>query len=142
LCIVIIDIITSDEWPPFLIVSIHIQRFLVYIRVADIYVMSYLFSVNGHIFDFLHARTQDCIPSCLSAMPDPKNVGVAVGISLLSCLRAEIYVMSYPLLVSGRDLCITTYPNIEQHHYFLLRDAFHCFYCCTRKYLAYLTSSE
>jgi len=29
--------------------------------------------------------------------PDPRNMGVAVGISLLSCIRAEIYVISYLL---------------------------------------------
>jgi len=52
-------------------------------------------------------------------------MGVAAGISLLSCLRAEIYVISYPLPVSGRCLCFTTYPDIEQHHYFLLRVLWH-----------------
>jgi len=45
--------------------------------------VSYLFPVNGRIFDFQHAQTQDCIPSSLSVLPNPGNMGVAVGISLL-----------------------------------------------------------
>jgi len=52
-------------------------------------------------------------------------MSVAVGISLLSCIQAEIYVISYPLPVNGRHLCFTTYPDIEQHHYFLLRVLWH-----------------
>jgi len=35
---------------------------------------------------------------------DPGNMGVAVGISLLSSLLAEIYVISYLLPVNGRHL--------------------------------------
>jgi len=31
-------------------------------------------------------------------------MGVAVGISLLSCIRAEIYIVSYLLPVDGRHL--------------------------------------
>jgi len=34
----------------------------------------------------------------LSVMPDPMNMGVAVGISLLSCIRADIYVIP---IISG-----------------------------------------
>jgi len=37
-------------------------------------------------------------------LPNPGNVGVAVGILLLSCIRAETYVMSYLLPVNGRHL--------------------------------------
>jgi len=47
LCIGIIDIITSCEWPPSLIDDIDKHRFPVSIRVAEIYVMSYLLPVNG-----------------------------------------------------------------------------------------------
>jgi len=45
-----------------------------------------------------------CIPSNLSVLPDPRNMGVLVGISLLSCIKAEIYVISYLLPVNGRYL--------------------------------------
>jgi len=48
-------------------------------------------------------------------MPNPRYMGLAVGISLLSCIRAEIYVISYPIPVNGRHLCFTTYPDIGQH---------------------------
>jgi len=43
----IIDIFTYSEWPPSLIDDIHLDRFPVSIRVAEIYVMSYLLPVNG-----------------------------------------------------------------------------------------------
>ena len=45
------------------------------------------------IYDFQHTQTSDSILSSLFVLSDPENVGVAVGISLLSCLRAEIYVI-------------------------------------------------
>jgi len=62
-------------------------------------------------------------------LSDPGNMGVSVGISLLSCILAEIYVISYPLPVSGRHLCFTTYPDIEQHH------QFHCVFSGTENVL-------
>jgi len=42
-----------------------------------------------------------------------------------SCIRAEICVISYLLPVNGRHRWFTTYPNTEQHHYFLLRVLWH-----------------
>jgi len=54
----------------------------------------------------------------LSVLPDHGNMGVSVGMSLLSCIRVVIYVFSYLLPVNGRHLWYTTYPNIEQHHNF------------------------
>jgi len=56
------------------------------------------------IFDLRHAHTWNRIPSSLSVLPEPGNMGVAVGISLLSCIRAEIYVFSYLLPVNSRHL--------------------------------------
>jgi len=48
---------------------------------AEIYVMSYLLSVNGcHL---QHIQTLDSIPTCLIVLPDPENMGIVVGISLL-----------------------------------------------------------
>jgi len=85
---------------------------------AEIYVISYALPV---IFALQHTRTLDSIPSSLYLLRNPENMGVAVGFSLLSCIRAEIYVISDPLPVSGRHLCFTTYPDIEHHHYFSLR---------------------
>jgi len=40
----------------------------------------------------------------LTSKSDPGNMGVAIGILLLSCKRAEIYVKSYPLPVNCRHL--------------------------------------
>ena len=56
------------------------------------------------IFDFRHTRTSDCIPISLSVLPDRENMGIAVGISLLSCMRAEIYVIFCLLPVNSRHL--------------------------------------
>lgn len=56
------------------------------------------------IFDLRHTQTSDSIPISLSVMPDLENMGLAVGISLPSCIRAEIYVISYLLPVNGRHL--------------------------------------
>ena len=36
------------------------------------------------IFDFRHTRTSNSIPISLFVLPDPENMGEAVGISLLS----------------------------------------------------------
>jgi len=42
------------------------------------------------IFDFQQAQTQDSIHSSLSVLSDPGIMSVAVGISLLLCVWAEI----------------------------------------------------
>jgi len=54
--------------------------------------------------DLRHTHTLGSIPSSLSVLLDPGNMGVAIGILLLSCIRAEIYVISYLLPVTGRHL--------------------------------------
>ena len=46
---------------------------------------------------------------------DPENMGIGVGILLLSCIPAEIYVISCLLPVTGRHIRITTYPDVEQY---------------------------
>jgi len=33
------------------------------------------------IFDLLHTQTSDSIPTSLSVLPNPQNIGIAVGIS-------------------------------------------------------------
>jgi len=43
------------------------------------------------IFDLRHTQTSDSIPTSLSVLPDPKNMGIAVGILLLSCIEAQIF---------------------------------------------------
>ena len=56
------------------------------------------------IFDFRDTQTSDSLPISFSVLPDPENVGIAVGISLLSGIQAENYVISYELQVTGRPL--------------------------------------
>jgi len=67
------------------------------------------------IFALWHTWTQDSIPSSLSVLPEPGNKGVAVGISLRSCIQAEIYVISYLFPANGRHLWFLTYADIGQH---------------------------
>jgi len=49
------------------------------------------FRLMAAIFDLRHAQTSDNIPTSLSVLPNPKNMDIAVGISLLSCLEAQIF---------------------------------------------------
>ena len=42
------------------------------------------FRLMAAIFDFRLTRTSDSVPTSLSVLPDPENMGLAVGISLLS----------------------------------------------------------
>ena len=66
------------------------------------------------IFDFRHTRTSDSLGSSLFVLPDPKNMCVAVGMSLLSCVRAKINVIPFLLPVNGRHLCFPTYTDVRQ----------------------------
>jgi len=45
---------------------------------------------------------------------DAINKDLAVGISLLSCIQAEIYVIPYSLPVTGRHLWFLTHPDWRQ----------------------------
>jgi len=40
------------------------------------------------IFDLQHTHTSDSILTSLSVLPNPQKIGIAVGISLLSCIEA------------------------------------------------------
>jgi len=62
-------------------------------------------------------------PVVLSVLPDPGNMAATVGISLLSCMRVEIYVINYPLPVNGRHLWFTTYLDIGQSPFIGSRSA-------------------
>jgi len=56
------------------------------------------------IFDFSLIRTSDSLWGSLVVSPDLENMGIAVEISLLSSIEAEIYVISYLLPVTGSHL--------------------------------------
>ena len=66
--------------------------------------MSFLLPVMAAIFNLQHTQTSVNIPLCFSVLSDPENLGIAVGIALLSRTRAEIYVISYLLPVNSRHL--------------------------------------
>jgi hypothetical protein len=71
---------------------------------AEIYDISYLLPVNAAIFDLRHTQKSDSILTSLIVLPDPENIGIAFAISLLSCIPAELHVISYLLPVNGRHL--------------------------------------
>ena len=50
----------------------------------------FYFRLMAAIFDFRHTQTSYSIATSLSVLPDPENMGIAVGISFLCCLQAEI----------------------------------------------------
>ena len=56
------------------------------------------------IFDSLLIHTSESLRSSLVIVPDPENIGLAVGILLLLCKQADICVMSYLFPVTGRHL--------------------------------------
>jgi len=47
-------------------------------------------------------------------LPDLENISIAVGISLLSCVPAEVHVISYALPVTGRHLWFLTHNDTRQ----------------------------
>ena len=66
------------------------------------------------IFDFMYTQAPDSLRSSLVVLFDPENTGIAVGISSLSCIGAELYVISHLLLVNGRHLWLPAYSGIRQ----------------------------
>jgi len=46
------------------------------------------FQLMAAIFDLRHTQTSDSIPTSLSVLHNPKNMGIAVGIMLLLCIEA------------------------------------------------------
>ena len=77
------------------------------------------------VFDFSQVHTSSSLRSSLVLLPDPENMDGAVGTSLLSCIEAEIYVMSFLLPVKDHHLRFTTHPNIGPYSHLSLRVARH-----------------
>ena len=69
---------------------------------AEIWLCHIDFRLMAAIFDFSLIQTSDSLRSSLVLLSDPENMVIAVEISLLSCIAAEIYVMSYLLPVNCR----------------------------------------
>ena len=57
---------------------------------AEMYVIPYLLLAMAAIFDFQHTQTSVRVLTSLFVLPDPENMGIAVGILFLSHLEAEI----------------------------------------------------
>jgi len=80
---------------------------------AEICVISYLyFRLMAAIFDLSPIHTSGILRSTSVVLPDLENIGIAVGISLVSCMEAEIYVISYLLPVNGSHLCFLPYSHV------------------------------
>jgi len=67
-------------------------------------VISYQLPVMAAIFDLSPIRSSGILRSTSVVLLNLENVGIPVGISLLSCMEAEIYVISYLLPVNGSHL--------------------------------------
>jgi hypothetical protein len=50
-----------------------------------------LIHVMAAILDFLLTLTSCGMPISASAVPKPENIGLTVGITLISCIQAELY---------------------------------------------------
>jgi len=59
------------------------------------------------IFDFSFFKTWGIIRSSLFWLPDLENMGIAVRISLILCIEAEIYIISYLRPVIGQPSLIS-----------------------------------
>jgi len=66
------------------------------------------FRLLAAIFDFSLTPKHGSVQISPVALLDIENIGIAVGISLLSRIQAEI---SYPLPVTGRHLWYITHPD-------------------------------
>ena len=71
---------------------------------VEINVITYVLPVDGRHLRFPTYRTSDSNPTDLSVLPDPENMGIIVGISLLSRLKAEIDVFCYLLPALSRHI--------------------------------------
>ena len=95
---------------------------MIAIEYEDVDIRCHLhFRLVTAIFDFQHTQTSDSITICLSVFLDPENTSIAIEISLLLCVRAEIYVISYLFPFNGRQLQFLTCPGLEQQAHNSLR---------------------
>jgi len=87
---------------------------------AEIYAIVYLLPVMATVCALRLTPTLRTIVRSPIVFPDPKNVGVAVGISLLCCTEAEI--LRFPtyfrfmaaILISGWDTVIIS-TSLKSH---------------------------
>jgi len=76
------------------------------------------FRLQAAIFDFSLTPTHGSVWISPVVLLDIENIGIAVEISLISHLQAQIDVLPYPLPVTGRHLWYITHPDVgEYSHY-------------------------
>ena len=73
------------------------------------------FQFSAAIFDLPVTSTSKRIHTSPIVLLDPENVGVGFGISLLSCIQAEIYDIAYVLPVNGGHVWFTSHPDVEEY---------------------------
>ena len=56
------------------------------------------------IIDFRHTQTSDSIPTGLFVLRNPENMDMDVGMSLLTWLKAELYVIFFLLPIVSRHI--------------------------------------
>jgi len=89
---------------------------------AEIFVIAYV-RLMAAIFDLLVTVTLESIRISYSVLLDPENVVVAIGISLLSCLEAEIFVFAYVLPVMVAIFDFLGHYSIEEYSLWFQRVA-------------------
>jgi len=67
------------------------------------------------IFDLLFILTSESIRISRSVLMDTENVGLAVGISSLSCIQAEIFDIAYVLPVMSAIFDFPGHSSIEEY---------------------------
>jgi len=73
------------------------------------------FRVMAAIFDLLVTLTSESICISRSVLLVPENAGVAIGISLLSCIKAKIFVIAYVLSVMAAIFDFTGHSCIKEY---------------------------
>jgi hypothetical protein len=66
-------------------------------------------------FDFLVTPMSESIHTTSVVLLGPENVGVAVGILVLSYMQAEIYVTAYVLPVNGGHVWFTSHYDVREY---------------------------
>jgi len=89
---------------------------MISLRLLIITITYFLYSaINLTTYESVDARLN---PQTVILL-DPQNIGIVIGISLLSCIQAEIYVILYALLITTYrppSLIFTTYPDMASVH--------------------------
>ena len=67
------------------------------------------------MFNLPVTPTSESIHTGIIVLLDPNNVRVAVGISLLSYIQAEIYDISYVLPVNGGYVLVIRHPDLVEY---------------------------